>query len=106
MFELRECDPLLMTNMRDSTSTHDSSLDRSNTSSGNDSLRFTLKGLGWAVRRDAEFTLFSFSWILFASFFANEMKAFMSANVRASYSFPSSQWCSKSFTVFLGISSR
>ncbi|RCN51871.1 hypothetical protein ANCCAN_01959 [Ancylostoma caninum] len=33
MFELRECDPLLMTNMHDSTSTHDSSLDRSNTSS-------------------------------------------------------------------------
>ncbi|VDM65124.1 unnamed protein product, partial [Strongylus vulgaris] len=33
MFELRECDPLLMTNMNDSISAHDSSLDRSNTSS-------------------------------------------------------------------------
>ncbi|ETN86036.1 hypothetical protein NECAME_06111 [Necator americanus] len=33
MFELRECDPLLMTNMYDSISTHESSLDRSSTSS-------------------------------------------------------------------------
>ena len=33
MFELRECDPLLMTNMVDMYG-HDSSLDRSNTSSG------------------------------------------------------------------------
>lgn len=34
MFELRECDSLLMTNMQDSVSLHDNSLDRSNTSSG------------------------------------------------------------------------
>ncbi|KAK6052653.1 hypothetical protein COOONC_09843 [Cooperia oncophora] len=33
MFELRECDSLLMTNMFDSISLHDGSLDRSNTSS-------------------------------------------------------------------------
>ncbi|KAK6009912.1 hypothetical protein OSTOST_25129 [Ostertagia ostertagi] len=33
MFELRECDSLLMTNMSDSISVHDGSLDRSNTSS-------------------------------------------------------------------------
>ncbi|VDO73333.1 unnamed protein product [Heligmosomoides polygyrus] len=33
MFELRECDSLLMTNMQDSVSLHDNSLDRSNTSS-------------------------------------------------------------------------
>ncbi|VDK51412.1 unnamed protein product [Cylicostephanus goldi] len=33
MFELRECDPLLMTNIGESISTHDNSLDRSNTSS-------------------------------------------------------------------------